>query len=277
MDEVPRFRKFAGFRDSRQIGAIWTTHLVPIWLLWNGPSGVSSANRSLRTRSIGSTWKSSRNSNYIKTRRRKKAALGKKVTDYKGLTLLEPRQEGGVFSLMMQLLAIHPDLFGFTLVDYDTAFGYDLLVTQDIALDLNRASLRFIELKYELRREFNHSFAKLAAVICWDTKLANDDEVADLTGAVRTMKITSPRSDKSLRYTKYMLVSDTISHNIEVFVLKDFLAEHLKLQFRPRPNLLREAFLSDCGQTLQALSQRPLLQSRALRRSVKVLLSLVLN
>ena len=166
--------------------------------------------------------------------RRKKAALGKRVTEYKGLALLEPRQEGGVFSLVMQLLAMQPDLFGFAVVDYDTAFGYDLLVTVDTALDLNRAALRFIEMKYDLRREFNHSFAKLAAVICWDTKLANEDKVVDLTGATRTMKITSPRSDSSLRYTKYMLVSDTVSHNIEVFVLKDFLAEYLKMEFRPR-------------------------------------------
>jgi hypothetical protein len=109
-----------------------------------------------------------------------------------------------------------------------------LLVTQNTALDLNRAALRFVEMKYDLRREFNHSFAKLAAVICWDTKLANEDVVVDLTGAPRTMKITSPKSDASLRYTKYMLVSDTVAHNIEVFVLKDFLAECLKMDFRPR-------------------------------------------
>jgi hypothetical protein len=166
--------------------------------------------------------------------RRKKAAMGRKVAEYKGLTFVEPRQEGGVFSIVMQLLAIQPELFGFAVVDYDTAFGYDLLVTHDTALDLNRAALRFVEMKYELQREFNHSFGKLAAVICWDTKLANEDVVRDITNAARTMKITSPKSDSSLRYQKYMLVSDTVSHNIEVFVLKDFLSEYLGMEFRPR-------------------------------------------
>lgn len=155
--------------------------------------------------------------------RRKKAAMGQKVATLEGRTLVAPRQEGGVFSLVMQLLAIDPKLFGFTIVDYDTAFGYDLLVTHDTALDLNRAALRFVEMKHELRREFSHSFAKLAAVICWDTKLANEDVVEDLTGKERTVKITSPKSDPSLEYTKYMLVSDTASHNIEVIVLKEFL------------------------------------------------------
>ena len=89
-------------------------------------------------------------------------------------------------------------------------------------------------MKFELKREFNHSFAKLAAVLCWDTKLANEDKVEDITGARRTMRITSPKSDHSLRYTKHMLVSDTESHNIEVYVLKEFLADYLKLEFRPR-------------------------------------------
>lgn len=134
----------------------------------------------------------------------------------------------------MQLLAVQADLFGFSIVNYNTSFGYDLLVTQDMALDLNRAALRFVEMKFELQRDFNHSFSKLAAVICWETKLANEDVVVDMTGARRRMKITSPKVDKSLRYQKYMLVSDTEQHNIEVFVLKDFLKEALNCEFRPR-------------------------------------------
>ena len=166
--------------------------------------------------------------------RRKKAAMGQKVATLDGRTLVAPRQEGGVFSLVMQLLALNQTLFGFTIVDYDTSFGYDLLVTNDTALDLNRAALRFVEMKHELRRDFNHSFAKLAAVICWDTKLANEDVVEDLAGQKRIVKITSPKSDPSQEYTRYMLVSDTASHNIEVFVLKEFLADKLKLDFRSR-------------------------------------------
>jgi len=165
--------------------------------------------------------------------KRKKSSLSKKAAVFKNLTLLEPRQEGGVFSIVMQLLAVQPDLFGFSIVDYDTAFGYDLLVTHDTALDLNKAALRFVEMKFELKRDFNHSFSKLAAVICWDTKLANEDVVVDMTGARRRMKITSPKVDKSLKYLKFMLVSDTEQHNIEVFPLKYFL-EAFNCEFRPR-------------------------------------------
>lgn len=166
--------------------------------------------------------------------RRKKATLKQKICTHDGKLLIEPRQEGGVFSLVMQLLTLKPDTFGFMVVDYDTAFGYDLLVTKDTALDLNKAALRFVEMKYELHREFNHSFARLAAVICWDTRLANEDTVVDLRGEKRTMRITAPQAEDENSYTKHMLVSDTSDHNIEVFVLKDFLKERMKIEFRPR-------------------------------------------
>lgn len=166
--------------------------------------------------------------------RRKKLTLQKKTAKLKNIELLEPRQESGVFSLVLQLSALMPSLFGFKVIDYDTSIGYDLLVTKDYALDLNKTAMRFAEIKFELKRDFNHSFKKLAVVICWDTKLSNDDEVIDLTGAKRIMKIT-PRDKKAKNsYTKYMLVTSTELHNIEVFVLKDFLHECLKIEFRPR-------------------------------------------
>lgn len=166
--------------------------------------------------------------------RRKKSTLKQKVAIYKGVTLVEPRQEGGVFSLAMQLLTLDPDLFGFKVTDYDTAFGYDLLVTKDFALDLNRAALRFVEMKYDLRRDFSHSFARLAAVICWDTRLANEDEVVDLAGNKRTMKVTAAKPGDDGGYTKFMLVSDTEDHNIEVFVLREFLKQRLAIDFAAR-------------------------------------------
>lgn len=166
--------------------------------------------------------------------RRRKLTLEKKTAKVNNIELYEPRQESGVFSLVLQLLTLKPDLFGFKIIDYDTSMGYDLLVTTDYALDLNRASMKFVEIKYELKRDFNHSFKKLAMIICWDTKLANEDGVQDMTGAKRTLKITPPEEGEKETYTKYMLVSATESHNIEVIVIKDFLCERLGLEFRPR-------------------------------------------
>jgi len=166
--------------------------------------------------------------------RRIKLALNTRVAKMETVELFEPRQESGVFSLILQLLTLKPDTFDFKIIDYDTAVGYDLLVTKDYALSLGRAAKQFVEMKYELKRDFNHSFKKLAAVICWDTRLTNDEEVEDITGTKRTMKITSPDKRDEKSYTKYMLVSETEPHNIEVIVLKDFLRERFGLEFRPR-------------------------------------------
>lgn len=166
--------------------------------------------------------------------RRIKLALNKRVAKMKTVELFEPRQESGVFSLILQLLTLKSDTFDFKIIDYDTAVGYDLLVTKDHALSLGRAAKQFVEMKHELKRDFNHSFKKLAAVICWDTRLTNDEEVEDITGTKRTMKITPPDKRGEKRYTKYMLVSETEPHNIEVIVLKDFLRERFGLEFRPR-------------------------------------------
>lgn len=166
--------------------------------------------------------------------RRKRAALAKRTSTLDGIAFYEPRQEGGLFGLFLQIMTLKPHLFDFKIIDYDTYIGYDLLVTKDEALDLNRAAMKFVEMKYELRRDFNHSFKRIAAVICWDTKLSNEDEVSDTTGVVRTMKITALNRDEPNSYTKYMLVSSTESHNIEVFVLKDYLRERLGMEFRPR-------------------------------------------
>jgi len=166
--------------------------------------------------------------------RRKKAALKQKVCEYQDILFIEPRQEGGVFSMVMQLLAVNADLFGFQVVDYDTRYGYDLLVTKDTALDLNRAALRFVEMKHILHRDFSHSFGKLASVICWDTKLSNEDHVTDLKGEQRTLRITAPGCEDANGYTKFMLITDTEEHNIEVFVLKEYLKEKLGMDFKSR-------------------------------------------
>ena len=165
---------------------------------------------------------------------RRKIALSRKVATFRHLELLEPRQESGVYSLVLQLKALEPSLFDFKVLDYDTTLGYDLLVTTDSALDLNQASMKFVEMKYELKRTFNHSFKKLAGIICWDCRLSNDEEVADLTGEKRYLKITNKDDSLANSYKKYMLCSYTTGHNIEVFVLKDYLKDKISLEVRPR-------------------------------------------
>ncbi len=83
-------------------------------------------------------------------------------------------------------------------------------------------------------KKFINEVGKLWGIICWDCKLANDEEVLDIVGEKRSMKITSKDYSAPGSYKRYMLVSNTSPHNIEVFVLKDYLKDKLNLDFRPR-------------------------------------------
>ena len=168
--------------------------------------------------------------------RRKKLALQKKAAIFKGIIIYEPRQEGGVFSIVTQLLALDPKIFNFKVIDYDTSLGYDLLVTKNTALNLNNMAMYFVEMKYILKTDFNHSFKKLASIICWDTNLSDEYEVSDMSGEIRKMKIT-PKRQNNGNYTKYMLITNSEDHNIEVFVLSKYLSEKHNLNFVPRTGL----------------------------------------
>lgn len=172
--------------------------------------------------------------------KRKKAALRKKVClranhtllSRKELEFFEPRQEIEVYAHFCMIYALKPDLWGFKVVDYDAHRGYDALVETKVSVGLDKETLRFVEFKKALERDFNHSFSNLAAVVCWDCNLSSGDQVKDIRGEVRTLKITKPGSGTA--YTKYMLQSDTDERNIEAFVLKEFLREKLGFEFAAR-------------------------------------------
>jgi hypothetical protein len=60
----------------------------------------------------------------------------------------------------------------------------------------------------------------------------NDEEISDLQHEGRKMAIT--KKDARTPYTTYMLINPRKAHNIEVYVLKDYLKEKLGIEFRPR-------------------------------------------
>jgi hypothetical protein len=170
---------------------------------------------------------------------RKKRALKKHVANFGGIEIIAPGpsgrgergQELGVHCLFAQLTTLKPDLFPFKVVDYDTHKGYDCLVSHSAVLDLDNPRLAFLEFKYKLEPSFNHSFDKLAYVVCWDCDLTNDTEVVDLIGERRILKIYPPDGNRA--YTTYYLQPFGKPFNIEVFVLKHYLKEKLGIEFKP--------------------------------------------
>ena len=164
--------------------------------------------------------------------RRRGEALKKKVARIKTIDILEPRLEAGVFGLFVTLKTIYPALFPFTIIDYDTSIGYDALVSHKAVEDLTKDSMSFVEFKYALQRAFDHAFAHLRYIVCWECGLNDGEEVEDVTGHNRVLQVTD--ANKTTPYRKYMLTSRTEGHNIEVFVLRDYLRDKTKIEFKAR-------------------------------------------
>lgn len=155
-----------------------------------------------------------------------------KVADYKGLKLVEPLQEQGVFSLFMQISQIEKDLFPFEIIDYDTHDGIDVIVKEKGNIPTRNARLYYVEFKNRLQKNFNHSFESLSNIVCWDIDLRHNEEISDIAQQTRILKIIEPGYDGD--YTHYFLDDIRRQRKIEIFVLSTYLHEKLGISFRSR-------------------------------------------
>ncbi len=80
-----------------------------------------------------------------------------KVADDKNITLIEPQQENGVFTIFMQLSTYKPEIFPFTVIDYDTHFGIDVIVKAKDNMPIKTSKLFYVEFKNYMSKNFNHS------------------------------------------------------------------------------------------------------------------------
>jgi Histidine kinase-, DNA gyrase B-, and HSP90-like ATPase len=156
------------------------------------------------------------------------------VAIHKGTPLVEPQSEVGVLALMAQLSVLEPDLFGFAILDYDSHSGYDVLVKGDHTTPIQNARKFFVEYKYLLTTTFNHSFQHLKSIVCWSTKLQNEEQIQDIAQKRRTLQIKPSDAKSSNSYTRFFLDDPGDSLKIEVIVLKLFLKERLGLEFKQR-------------------------------------------
>jgi hypothetical protein len=137
----------------------------------------------------------------------------------------------GVHALLMQLSILEPDLFPFEMIDYNTNTGIDILVKEKNKLTIDQSRIYYVELKNILDKNFNHSFEYLHSIICWDSKILDGDEIVDISGKKRVLKIVNQDSPED--YTRYFLDDKKMIEKIVVYVLKDYLRERLKVEFRP--------------------------------------------
>jgi hypothetical protein len=129
-------------------------------------------------------------------------------------------------------MIVEPDLFPFSIIDYDTLEGIDVIVKSREKVPVHGSKLYYVEFKHFLSASFNHSFENLHSIVCWDTELKHGDIVKDINKEERKLAIAAPANADD--YTSYFLDNPKKAHRIEVFVLKDYLKHKLKIDFRPR-------------------------------------------
>ncbi|MFP4698638.1 MAG: ATP-binding protein [Eubacteriales bacterium] len=154
------------------------------------------------------------------------------IAKYEGVTLVQPERETGVFALFLKLSLLKPKLFPFKILDYDTHSGIDVIVKGDKSLSIYQSKLFYVEFKYFLIKQFNHSFENLHSIICWDIDIKNGEIIEDVNNEERKLKIVSPENEND--YVRYFLEASRSAHRIEVYVLKDYLKQKLGIDFRPR-------------------------------------------
>ena len=79
-----------------------------------------------------------------------------------------------------------------------------------------------------MKKDFNHTFQHLEAVLCWISNVKDGDEAIDLGGTKGTYKITSDANGKKSRF----IVIPNNQRNVEVIVFKDLL-ESKGFTFKP--------------------------------------------
>lgn len=158
-----------------------------------------------------------------------------RIADYNGIRLVEPNLESGVFTIFMQLSTYNPDIFPFVPLDYDTHSGIDVIVKENDKSPIKTSKLYYVEFKNYLTKDFNHTFDNLYSIVCWDINLSeikNNEEVTDIAKQRRILKIIPPENEGD--YTRYYLDYPRGGRKIEIFVLKSYLKEKLKIEFFSR-------------------------------------------
>lgn len=168
----------------------------------------------------------------LEQKKRIKICKAKKYATYKDHILVEPRQEIGVYGLVVKLEIIEPELLPFQIIDYDSHVGVDAIVKTRDNIALGRSNLRMVEFKYSLTNNLNHLFSNIHSIVCWITSLRHEEEVADVGNNTRRFTVVPKADDND--HDRYFLDDPRSTHRIEVIVLSEYLPAKLGIQFGGR-------------------------------------------
>ena len=109
-------------------------------------------------------------------KRRVKGITKRKKTVLDGQPIFQPTNESELFGLFMTVYAKRPNLFQFVPIDYNTTKGVDVIAQSKTTVSSGEESFKYVELKYLLKSDINHSFSNLRWILCWDFDARVSDE-----------------------------------------------------------------------------------------------------
>jgi hypothetical protein len=165
--------------------------------------------------------------------RRKDGILAKQYVEVNGHQLLVPSNEAELFGFFMMLYAYHPEVFPFMPLDYNTQRGIDMIARDQSGRGkgIRDCEYWYVELKYRLTKEFNHSFEFLRWVLCWDFDKAIKHDTEVTSNVDQTVcKVAFEKDAEDFDYYYLTLIGNPI--RIGVIRLKDVVEKKLGLEIK---------------------------------------------
>lgn len=132
--------------------------------------------------------------------------------------------------MFVTIYALHPELFEFEPLDYNTTNGVDIIARHKSPNKITEGEHGYIELKYILRKKINHAYQFLRWVVCWDF-----DKNISLGSELQGIEDTDIRVLESVLDDDadplYYLNPKRGAHKVQVIRLKQLLSRKLNLDF----------------------------------------------
>lgn len=162
--------------------------------------------------------------------RRVKSLRDRRVAHLDDRILIEPQNESELFGLFVTIYALHPELFEFEPLDYNTTNGVDIIARHKSPNKITEGEHGYIELKYILRKKINHAYQFLRWVVCWDFD-KNISPGSELQGIEETdIRVLESVLDDDAD-PLYYLNPKRGAHKVQVIRLKQLLSRKLNLDF----------------------------------------------
>ncbi|MFP3667774.1 ATP-binding protein [Priestia sp. SIMBA_032] len=83
------------------------------------------------------------------------------------IVLREPMSESELYGTLMQVITLEPNIIPFEIMDYDTIKGFDILSVDRISNEAKPNDFFYVELKWMLTEDMNHTLEDAKFIICW--------------------------------------------------------------------------------------------------------------